>query len=381
MAVRVGIEARPLCWPTEGGIQRVCTRLIPALAAVMPEAELEVITAGEIPAARDPGLPVQRLRGSKGQFLARELPRCVRRRCYDVVLALSPQMLPMPAPIVQVVYDCYPLRYFNLLPRHLLADPRYWMQFGGALARMAVIGHLASVVAISADTALQVRARSRRSDLRVSVAYPGVALPPAEPDGGAVRCEVRGLTDRPYVLYVGALNVHKNIGALIGAVGALRKSGGIGYDLVLAGHQNWPRVPGLLDTCRERGVHVVEECSDSELAFLYRNCLAFVCLSRYEGFGLPVLEAMAHGAPVVVSDRGALPEVVGAAGIVVDPDCPREVLGALELVCDREENERRRELSVAQAARFSWEAMAGVIAGELIAVREWRRERKEWSGG
>jgi len=365
--MRVGIEARPLCWPTDGGIQRVCTNLIPALATLMPDVEWEVITDGDIAPGRDPGLPVYRLDGSTIKILALELPRCVRRRRYDAVLALSPQVLPLPVAVLQVVYDFYPLEYPKLLPWRLMFQPRYWVQFGGAAARMVVLRRLAGAVAISADTARQVRAKTERTETRVRVAYPGVASAVAAAEQG-IRHEIRAVADHPYVLHVGAINTHKNIPALINAVATVRARGRPDLDLVLVGHHNWPRVRRFEQMCDDPNVHVLGPCTDSELAFLYRHCTVFACLSRYEGFGLPVLEAMSCGAPVVASARGALPEVVGNAGVLVDPARPLEVVAAIEALCNPGENERRRQLSTARASGFSWEAMATTIGQELYLL-------------
>lgn len=367
--MRVGIDARPLCWPTDGGIQRVCTNLVPALAAVMPDVEFEVITDGAIPAGRNPGLPVRQLRGSTARVLAVDLPRCARRRQYDVMLVLSPQVLPLPVPALQVVYDLYPLEYPKLLPWRLMLHPRYWTLYGGAAARLVVLRRLAGAVAISLDTARHLQARMGRAGTRISVAYPGVTttLVPSVAELGSA---VREAVERPYVLHVGAINVHKNITVLIDAVAAVQANGRTDLDLVLVGHENWPRIHRFAERCRDRNIHVIGPCTDAELAFLYQHCAAFVCLSRYEGFGLPVLEAMSYGAPAVVSDRGALPEVVGEAGVLVDSARPADVATVLEALCDPQENERRRSLSIEQANKFSWDAMALTIGRELRTLAE-----------
>jgi alpha-1,3-rhamnosyl/mannosyltransferase len=95
------------------------------------------------------------------------------------------------------------------------------------------------------------------------------------------------------------------------------------------------------------------------LPFLYSGASMLVYPSLYEGFGLPVLEAMASGIPVITSNRAALPEVAGEAAIMVDPD-DRDALreAMLRMLEDEQEAKHRSELGLAQAARFTWRACA-----------------------
>lgn len=166
-----------------------------------------------------------------------------------------------------------------------------------------------------------------------------------------------------YLLYVGGIDRRKNIPLLLEgmrAIVAQRPEA----ELVLAGrYRDDPdfaefvvRVKrlGLEDSVRLLG-YVAEE----ELAALYGGCSVFVYPSLYEGFGLPPLEAMACGAPVVAADRTALPEVLGHAALLVDPQDVAELAEAILSLLDHPE--RRRELSEAgrrQAKRFNWEATA-----------------------
>jgi glycosyltransferase involved in cell wall biosynthesis len=99
--------------------------------------------------------------------------------------------------------------------------------------------------------------------------------------------------------------------------------------------------------------------ADEDMEGLYALAACFVFPSLYEGFGLPVLEAMARRVPVATSDRGSLAEVAGAAALLFDPEDPRAIAAALErLLGDASERERLRALGVAQAARFTWQATA-----------------------
>jgi glycosyltransferase involved in cell wall biosynthesis len=111
-------------------------------------------------------------------------------------------------------------------------------------------------------------------------------------------------------------------------------------------------------------VRFVGAASDADLPALYGGALAFVFPSLWEGFGLPVLEAMASGAPVLASNRGALPEVTGGAALLVDP-APAPLADALErLLAEPALRERLRAAGLARAAAFSWER----TARETLAV-------------
>ena len=165
---------------------------------------------------------------------------------------------------------------------------------------------------------------------------------------------VRGAAPaRPFFLYVGALEPRKNIPFLVDAWRPVHDRYGV--ELVLAGRRR-EDFPGLTDA---PGLRILGETPDDELPALYSQALAFVYPSLYEGFGLPVLEAMQCGACVLTSTDQSLGEVAGDAGARLDPRDGRAWTEAL-LACAAGGDwlERRRESSLARAREFSWERTA-----------------------
>jgi len=151
-----------------------------------------------------------------------------------------------------------------------------------------------------------------------------------------------------YVLAVSTLEPRKNLPRL---VEGHRRAGLNGLPLLVAGAVGWGdvRVGG-------EGVRLLGEVSDDELARLYRGARAVAYVSLYEGFGLPVLEAMACGAPVVAAREGALAEVSGGAAVLVDPLDPDAIASGLVEAIDR--RDELRPLGLARARVFDWHQVA-----------------------
>ena len=167
---------------------------------------------------------------------------------------------------------------------------------------------------------------------RVHVAYPGVD-PAFTPEGARAEGE--------YLLAVGTLEPRKNLGHAIEAARQL------GIELRVVGAKGWGGVEA-----RGRGVTWLGYPSDGELPALYRGAVAFVYPSRFEGFGIPVLEAMACGTPCVVSSHPSLDEAAGEAAVRADPDDLDAIVAAIERA--RAERDRLVPLGLEHARRFTW---------------------------
>jgi glycosyltransferase involved in cell wall biosynthesis len=185
---------------------------------------------------------------------------------------------------------------------------------------------------------------------------PLAADPVFGPDGPSPNGE-------PYALFVGALQPRKEATT---AIEALALVGEDAPKLVLVGPDKGGRAEAE-ETAARLGVSIDlrGHIPQDELAALYRGAACLVFPSRYEGFGLPLLEAMASGTPVVATAAGALPEVAGGAAILVEPSDPVALAGGIERAIA--DHERLRKAGLARASRYSWAETARLT---LTAYRE-----------
>jgi glycosyltransferase involved in cell wall biosynthesis len=183
----------------------------------------------------------------------------------------------------------------------------------------------------------------------------------------------------PYVLYVGALTARKNVPRLLQAYARLR-TWSTTWSLVIAGARNCKSAP-IFRAVQELGlqehVHFTAFVADEDLPALYNGADLFAFPSLYEGFGLPVMEAMACGTPVVTANTSSLPEVAGNAALLVDPYDVRAIAGAMRRVLeDGDLAQELRERGLARAAQFSWERTARATVTVYESVLATKSEDK-----
>lgn len=214
------------------------------------------------------------------------------------------------------------------------------------------------IITPSRHSAEDLMRRSRIGRGRIQVIPLAASLPSKAPQVEETlgRLKVR----RPYVLFVGTLEPRKNVVRLIRAY---RRMAGRGapHSLVLAGAMGWRHQALMRELALEGPGEIVltGTVSPDDLDALYRGASLFVYPSLYEGFGLPLLEAMARGIPCVASIASSLPEVAGEAALPVDPRSVGGLAEAMErVVNDRQLAARLSEAGVARASGFSWDETA-----------------------
>jgi glycosyltransferase involved in cell wall biosynthesis len=227
-------------------------------------------------------------------------------------------------PTVLTVHDLAILRHPEVFPR--------WHRLYGSAGLVKVLRAADAVVAVSEFTRGEVVALAGVPAERVRVVPNGV---------DEVFSADGSTTDGDYVLTVATLEPRKNLQRVVEAARIA------GVELRVVGARGWGGVdvPGW-----------VGEIPDSELAALYRGARCAVYASLYEGFGLPVLEAMASGTPVVTSRGGATEEVAGGAAVLVDPLAPESI--AAGIADARARRDELVPLGLARAREFTWERAA-----------------------
>lgn len=234
------------------------------------------------------------------------------------------------------------------------------------------------LVTVSESSRRQLVAAYGVDPAHVLVSYNGVDLDlhrPGLTGGAALVARAGGDPDRPYVLYVGTVHPRKNLDGLRAAMARLADEG-LPHALVLVAGPAADRADSseleaaALEPIGGRPVVNLAPLPDDDLAAVLAGAAALCLPSYMEGFGLPVVEAMACGTPVVVSDRGALPEVVGDAGVVVAPDPDAVAEGLRSVLTDPDLAASLATRGREQAARFTWDAVVDV----------WRRALHEAAG-
>lgn len=359
----VAICVDQLWFAAPGGIGTYVRHLVPSLARCDPELTIVLFHARfeRRAAPSEPwlagfrvvelGRPVRTLYPSWALLGRPALPTPLREM--DLVHATNHAAIPPKGPgqrLVVSVHDLAFLRYPRLFPRAWRGQYR--------LALRAAVRRADAVLTPSRATAEDLVARTRVDPARVRVTPLAASLPESDVEVDRVLHRLRVPT--PYVLSVGTLEPRKNLVRLVRAYRRIA-AGGLPHALVLAGPMGWQPEPLLRELALSGPGEIVltGPLPEADLDALYRGASAFCYPSLYEGFGLPVLEAMARSVPTVVSRTSSMPEVAGDAALLVDPRSVAELAAALERVLtDTDLAERLAAAGRARAQRFSWQETA-----------------------
>jgi len=339
--VTIALDATPLTVPT-GGVHRYTLELARALAGRFPEDEYWLLS--DQPFSLPGGVPRNLHSGDRPRnAIARKwwlwgLQQEMTRRNVDLFHGTDFSIPYLPfRPSVMTVHDLSPWM-----------DPSWQPQAGRIRRRTPLLfraGLATMVITPSAAVRRAAIERFRLAPDRV------VAVPLAASD--QFRCVATPKPVPPYFLFVGTLEPRKNVDRLIAAWREVRKTQAV--DLVLAGRAR----ADFRHIHPEPGLRIAGPVPEGDLAALYSGALAAVYPSLYEGFGLPVLEAMQCGAIVVASRDPAILEVTGEAAVHVDATDTRALVGALSAIAAAPEKFLDlRERALRRAGEFSWRRTA-----------------------
>ncbi|MEF3275431.1 MAG: glycosyltransferase family 4 protein [Chloroflexus sp.] len=359
--LRIGFDAR---YATDHfpGIGRYITSLLPALSELCRSHQLFVLVNSGQSFPPPTSAAVEYVPVRSGPFALSqqfELPWLARRLRLDLLHSpyiVKPYLLPCPS--IVTIYDVLPLRY----PQTLSLRGRRWYRWSLWLAARSA-QRLITISTVSRDD-LAFHLRIPRERIVVTPLAAASTFKP-QPIDDITNVRLRYDLPRHYVLYVGSNKPHKNIDRLIRAWERVIPALPTRYadtKLVIAGKFD-PRYPLPPTLAAERGlseqVKTLPNVIDTDLPALYSGALLFVFPSSYEGFGLPPLEAMACGTPVVCAYAGSLPEVVDEAALTVDPHNMHDIAeGILRVLRSPALYELLHQRGLRRAALFSWQATA-----------------------
>jgi glycosyltransferase involved in cell wall biosynthesis len=362
VSLRLAVDGRELRAGVRTGIRRYTLEVLREAAGRGLECIAYVDRATHFEGA--PGVTRATLGGCTPWWDQVALPAALRRDGVDVFLSpYYKRPLAAPCPTVVTIHDLFFIGYPGL--RRPLYDAAMTR-----LARLYAAG-ASAIIADSEHSRLAIVDRLGLAAERTVVIPVGLGPEFRPMTPSPVQRERYGL-GLHYALYVGNFRPHKNLPRLLRAWAALPALLRARHRLVLAGGDGAGR-PALAALAASLGLgdRVVFPglVDDADLPALYGGAAAVVLPSLEEGFGLPALEAMACGAPVVASRRGALPEVLGDAGVLVDPEDERALAGALARVLgSAPERAALGRQGLARAARFTAARTAGRVVDLLQAT-------------
>jgi len=365
--MRIGIDARALSVEA-AGVPRVVKSLVRELGRIDQENSYFLYSHREFElpfenprwhkriGSRTSGLPsiVWFLTGARGAILKDNLD------VFWSTLYIPPLSVPSNVAKILTVHDLES----RLSPQTMSLKTYY----GHRLLVWPSVREADRIVAVSESTARDLQHMLNVPDSKIDVIHHGVdaAFKPQNPERAAQYIAGKYGVLKNYALAVGTVQPRKNLVTLVEAMQILRGRGEGSFQLVVAGVRGWKNTK-LDETIRRLGltgddIRFLGLVPEEDLPVLYSGSWLFVFPSHYEGFGLPLVEAMACGVPVVASNTSSIPEVVGDAALLVPPTQPEAFAEAILRV--RNDKDLRRtmiEKGLRQAACFRWDRAAGQL--------------------
>jgi glycosyltransferase involved in cell wall biosynthesis len=366
----VAFLADQVFYRSPGGIGTYVRELLPALAEADPTLEITAFHArfGQTgPDYLAPFHPFVLDGGIRSLYpgwnLAGRPPLPAELKALDLVHVPSQVAVPPTGPGQRLVVTVHDLA-FRLFPS--MYPPAWRMLFRAGTRR--AVRRADAIIADSRTTATDLVRLTRADPRRVHVVPLAASLPSAGDDPEPILRRLK--VPRPYVLYSGTLEPRKNLVRLVRAYRRLALR--LPHALVLAGPVGWrsQRLHTELAVHGPGRVVLTGPLGPADLDAVYRGAVALCYPSLYEGFGLPIVEAMGRGIPTITSTVSSMPEVAGQAAVLVDPRSTREIAAALERVLtDSEEAQRLAALGRERARLFTWERTARMTLDVYEAVR------------
>ena len=356
-SVKIAVDTRPLAAP-KTGIGRYLSELLPRmlrqsphewfLYGPEPSRDQQPTALADLPnvVVRTPDL----LQELHAQVL---FPRWAELDRADVFWSPRHRIpIRMTTPSVVTVHD--------LVWKHA---PETMRRLGYLLERATMpraIGQANRIIAVSRATSRSIERYFPEAANKTTVVHPASFA--SAPDDRAIA------SDRPFGLFVGTVEPRKNLQRLLAAFARIQND--VGHDLHLVGGTGW-RMPKASALIRANGlearVHALGALEDGDLLRQYASCDFVAMPSLYEGCGLPIIEAMTFGKPVLTGSISAMPEIAGDAGLLVDPTSTEDIArGLRRMMTDGELRSRLAEAARRRAGDFSWD----LAAAETIRVIE-----------
>ena len=351
------------------GIHIYTREILKALVAVDTENEYIVVrgkSGDKIDGAEELVIPVRpNIPGHKRARLFTSIPRALVKADADVVVEPShfgPFNLPKHIKRVTVLHDLTPF----LSPDYHVFSSRVFHR----LLMPGILRRADHVITVSEHTRHDMVVRfpfTEKKSTAILLGRDELFIP--KNDKSVL--EKYGIR-QPYFLYVGTLEPRKNLNVLVDAYNTFRQRSGLNRQLVLVGKKGW-KIDNLLEKIRQspyqKDIILTGYVAREELPVLYTMSEIFVYPSLYEGFGLPVLEAMSCGARVITSEVSSLPEVGGDAVMYFDPNSANQLANLiLQLSFDAPLLKILSEKSLVQAQQFSWKKTARETLAVLAAL-------------